>query len=138
MTSRKGALGPIPARRLHRQALADVPERFIRLTTAFLVPCFGAIAVIVTFSPEGPNTTTGRIIVVLIFLTTIPVGIAIARVHFGRVWRPHPLRRSRLRPILFVTYADIGLSAVLFTFSDHGAALFGTALFAIIGAFTAS
>lgn len=128
----------MPTRRLRRQALADVPERFIRLATAFLVPCFGAIAVIATFSPEGPHTTTRRIIVGLIFLTTIPVGIGIARMYFGRVWRPHPLRRSRLGPILFVVYADIGVSAVLFTFANHATALYGTALFAIIGAFTAS
>jgi two-component system cell cycle response regulator len=136
MTSHGDTSGYRP-RRLYRRALSDVPERFIRLSTAILVPCFGAIAVVTTLSPEGPNSTARRIIVGLIYLSTIPVGIVVARVHFGRVWRPHRITRGGPWPIAFVAYADIGVSGVLFTFVSHEAALLGTALFAIIGVFTA-
>lgn len=137
MTSYSGASGDRP-RRLYRRALSDVPERFIRLSTAVLVPCFGAIAVVTTLSPEGPNSTARRFIVGMIYLSTIPVGIAVTRMHFGKAWRPYRLSRGRPWPIAFVGYADIGVTGVLSTFVSHEGALFGTALFVVIGVFTAA
>jgi two-component system, cell cycle response regulator len=137
MTSYRGTsrYGP---RRLYRRTLSDVPERSIRLTTAILTPCFGAIAAVMTLSPEGPNSPTRRIIVGLIYLSTVPVGIVVGRMHFGKVWRPQRFTRNRPGPIAFVAYADVGLSTVLFTFVAHEAALIGAGLFAIIGVFTAA
>lgn len=43
-------------------------------------------------------------------------------------------RRSRFRVggALFVLYADVGVSVVVFSFVDHGLALTGTALFAVV------
>ena len=138
MTSVDGSLGERPARRLYRRALSDVPERFIRLATAIQVPLFGAIAVVMLFSPEGPNSATRRIIVGALYLTTIPVGIAVARMHFGKAWRPYRLARGHLGAIAIVAYADIGVTVVLFTLVNRESALYGTALFAIVGVFTAT
>jgi len=138
MTSHDGMSSYGHTRRLYRRALSDVPERSIRLTVAILTPCFGATAAVMTLSPEGPNSPTRRIIVVLTYLSTIPVGIVVARMHLGKVWRPQRFTRNRPGPIAFVAYADVGLSGVLFTFVAHEAALIGAGLFAVIGVFTAT
>jgi two-component system, cell cycle response regulator len=116
-------------------ALVDVPERSIRLTTAILVPCFAAIGVVAALSPEGPHSPTRLIVVGLIYATTVPVGFVIARTRLGKIWRQEPARHGQFVTMAFVGYADISLSAVLLTFVDRAAGIYGTALFAIIGVY---
>lgn len=117
--------------------LSQVPERTIRYVTAILVPGFASVCLIAMFSAEGPATICRRTIAILMCVTTIPVGIAIARMHFGKAWRPQSVKRVSSVPAV-VLYADFGLTAILFTFVDPEAALFGTAMFAIIGTLTAT
>jgi len=137
MASHKGP-SHYGTRRLYRGALSDVPERFIRLSTAILVPCFGAIAAGTMLSAEGPDSTPRRIVASLIYLSTVPVGIAVARMPFGKLWRPYRLTRTGPWLVAFIAYADIGVSATLFTFVNYEGALVGTALFATIGIFVAA
>ncbi len=118
--------------------LSQVPERTIRRVTAILVPGFAAVCLIAMFSAEGPATLCRRTIAVLMCVTTIPVGIAIARMHFGKAWRPQSVKRMSYSVPAVVIYADFGLTAILFTFVDPEAGLFGTAMFAIIGTLTAT
>mgnify|MGYP000149036543 FL=1 len=118
--------------------LSQVPERTIRYVTAILVPGFASVCLIAMFSSDGPATICRRTIALLVCVTTIPVGIAIARMHFGKAWRPQSVKRVRSSVTAIVIYADLGLTVILFTFVDPEAALFGTAMFAIIGTLTAT
>jgi diguanylate cyclase (GGDEF)-like protein len=128
------AVLPAP-RRAYWTALVDMPERSIRLTTAVLVPCFAVIGLIAAQSPGGPHTVPRLVLLGLIDATTIPVCLFVARTRLGKLWWREPTGAGQVLTTAFVGYADIGMAAVLFLFIDFEGALYGTALFAIIGVY---
>lgn len=85
---------------------------------------------------EGPTSTFGRIVVLSVSVSTVPAAVLIARANLTPIWWA---RRSRPWDgnHLFVLYGDVGVSAVLFTFTDAETALFGSLLFAILSAYVA-
>ncbi|MCV7228356.1 GGDEF domain-containing protein [Mycolicibacterium komossense] len=89
-------------------------------------------------SIEGPHSLTRRFIVIAIYATTIPVSSLIFRTRLDRLWRLRHTDRRHMLPRAFVCYGDIGLGAALFTFTDAEAAMYGAALFAIIGIYAAT
>ena len=115
--------------------LVEVPERAIRRITGLLVLCLGAIGVVSTLSQDGPPTGWQSAVVGAVCATTIPVGLFIARTPVNLGWRRQQTPRGKTLTIAFVAYADLGIGAVLLTFSDREGALYGTALFAIIGVY---
>lgn len=115
--------------------LVAVPERTIRLTTAALVLSFGAIGLMATLSASGPPDGWQHIAVTTVCATTIPVAVFLATTRLNLSWRRQLTRHGRLMTIAFVGYADVGLSAVLLTLSDREGALYGTALFAVVGVY---
>lgn len=113
-----------------------MPERLVRMSIAALVPVFGLIAMVMLVSGEGPTGTTGRVVLIVVAASTVPAAVVIARANLTPIWwarRTRPWGVSQL----FVLYGDLGVSAVLFTFSQPEAALFGTLLFAILSAWVA-
>lgn len=113
-----------------------MPERVFRFAIASFVLLFAAIGVVTLLTDEGPRPGADRVIAIAIMATTIPVGLAVSRYHLGAVWLSGSTR-THYAPILFVLYADLGLTGVLATFSSPKAALFGTALFAVTGMYAA-
>jgi diguanylate cyclase (GGDEF)-like protein len=122
-------------RRSRPRAPVEVPSRFIRVSTAILVPCFAATGLVEALSPQGPHSTTRLIIVGLVLATTIPVAALMVRPRMWLIGWQQPNRRGQLVTMAFIGYSDLGIAAVLFTFVDHEAAMYGTALFAIIGVY---
>ncbi|BBY26944.1 GGDEF domain-containing protein [Mycolicibacterium sediminis] len=115
--------------------LVEVPERFIRRTTALLVLCIGAIGLVTTFTAEGPHPGWQRVVVTAVCASTIPVGLFVAWTPLHLRWRRQLSRRGQLFTVAFVVYADVGIGAVLLTFADREGALYGTALFAVVGVY---
>lgn len=113
-----------------------MPERLVRMSIAALVPLFGLIAVLVLFSGEGPTGTAGRVVLIVVAASTVPAAVVIARANLTPIWwerRTRPWGVSQM----FVLYGDLGVCAVLFTFSRPETALFGAMLFAILSAWVA-
>jgi two-component system cell cycle response regulator len=133
------------ARRQHGNAERDLrfvgiglrmPERLIRLSIAAMVPTFGVIAAVMLFSGEGPTGPVSRWVWIVVIASTVPAGALVARANLTPIWWA---RRSRPWDVnhLFVLYGDVGVSAVLFTFSRPEAGLFGSLLFAILSVYAA-
>lgn len=113
-----------------------MPERLVRLSIAALVPLFGLIAMLVLLSGEGPTTTAGRAVLIVVAASTLPAAVVIARADLTPIWWARRARRWGVSQ-LFVLYGDLGVSAALFTFGQPETALFGTLLFAILSAWVA-
>ena len=126
------------SRREQRESLEQlrIRERLIRLGIAAFVPLFAVAGVFASLSERGPATPVRVAVVWIVFATTIPVAAIVGRMGLGSLWWS---RRDRYRVggALFVLYADVGVSVVLFSFVDHGLALTGTALFAVVSAYSA-
>lgn len=67
--------------------------------------------------------------------STIPVALFIAGTPLRLGWLSQLTRTSQLFTVWFVLYADLGIGLVLLTLSNREAALYGTALFAIVGVY---
>jgi two-component system, cell cycle response regulator len=111
-----------------------VPERLIRMSIAAMVPMFGAIAAVMMFSGEGPTSAVTQVVTIVVIASTIPASVVIARANLGPLWWT---RRSRPWGVntVFVLYADIGVSTILFAFTRPEAALFGALLLAIVSVY---
>lgn len=111
-------------------------EKRFRYAIAGFGLIFASFAVLLLLSAEGPRSPVEIAVACGFAATTIPVGIAMSRVHLGSVWWSH---RSRVHyaPEFFLLYADVGLTAVLLTLQTAAMALFGSTLFAIIGTYAA-
>ncbi len=111
-----------------------VPERLIRMSIAAMVPMFGAIAAVMMFSGEGPKGAAAQVVTIVVIASTIPAAVVVARAKLGPLWWT---RRSRPWGVntVFVLYADVGVSTVLFAFTRPEAALFGALLLAIVSAY---
>jgi two-component system, cell cycle response regulator len=113
-----------------------VPERLIRMSIAAMIPVFGLIAVVMLFSDEGPSGTVSRVVVIAVAASTVPAAVVMARANLTPIWWARTPRTLGVDQ-LFVAYGDIGVSIVLFTFSQPETALFGSLLFAIMSAWVA-
>lgn len=113
-----------------------LPERVFRYAIVGFILLFAVMGTVSMFSALGPAPGAPRIICAAICVTTVPVGVAMSRLHIGTLWWSKTAGPRWARP-LFVTYADLGLTGVLATFSAPSSSLFGTGLFAIIGAYVA-
>lgn len=102
-------------------------ERKVGVGISMLVPIFAVIGAVIMFSDDGPASLGGRVLCAAVLLSTIPV---------GAWWWTHGRDIVRM-PGWFVFYADVGVTAVLVTFSDRGLALHATVLFAVIGIYIA-
>jgi diguanylate cyclase (GGDEF)-like protein len=113
-----------------------MPERLIRLSIAAMAPIYGAIALVMYFSSEGPTSTATQCLWIVVIVSTVPAAVFVARVHLAPLWWS---RRSRPWDVnhLFVVYGDVGVSAILFTFSRPEAGLFGSLLLAILSVYAA-
>lgn len=125
--------------RLQQREILDgllLRESVFRYAIAAFVLVFGVIAMFSLASSDGPQTPVARGVVLVVSLTTLPVAIATTRLHLGSVWWS---QRARWQPAptLFVGYADTGLTVILAAFQNAAAALLGTALFAVVGAYAA-
>ncbi|MCV7015171.1 GGDEF domain-containing protein [Mycolicibacterium madagascariense] len=118
------------------EASLRVPERRIRYSISAMVPTFGLIAAVMMCGREGPASAAARAVVIVVVVSTLPVGVIIARSHLAPIWWT---RRSAPRALstLFVLYGDAGVSIVLFTLTSPEAALSGTPLLAILSAYAA-
>ncbi|MGJ6122268.1 GGDEF domain-containing protein [Mycolicibacterium sp. Y3] len=124
--------------RLQQREILDglvLREPVFRYAIAAFVLVFGVVGVLSLASTDGPQTPVARGVVLVVSLTTLPVAIATTRLHLGSVWWS---QRARWQPAptLFVAYADTGLTVIL-AFQNAAAALLGTALFAVVGAYAA-
>jgi diguanylate cyclase (GGDEF)-like protein len=106
------------------------------MSIAAMVPLFGAIAGVMMFSGEGPDSTASKVVAIAVVASTLPVGVVIARANLTPVWWTRDARPWGI-DTLFVLYGDIGVSIVLFTFGHPEAALFGALLFAILSVYVA-
>lgn len=113
-----------------------IRERLIRSSIAVFVPLFGLAGVLDMASDGGPSTPLRAAVAGTVLATTIPVGLLVARMHLGSMWLAYR-DRFNLGPAAFVAYADVGVIAVLACFDDHKFALTGTALLAIVSAYSA-
>ncbi len=102
-------------------------ERRVARGIAVLVPSFGLIGVIVMLSSDGPVGPAAVAACTAVLLSTIPV---------GAWWWLRSVDASHM-PGWFVIYADVGVSVMLLTFDDRDLALYGAALFAVIGTYIA-
>lgn len=111
-----------------------VPERLIRMSIAAMVPMFGAIAAIMMFSREGPKGAVAQAVTIVVIASTIPASAVIARANLGPLWWTRQSRSWGVNTV-FVLYADIGVSTILFAFTRPEAALFGAQLLAIVSVY---
>jgi two-component system cell cycle response regulator len=102
-------------------------ERRVARGIAVLVPSFGVIGAIIMLSDDGPVGTTAVLICTIVLLSTLPV---------GAWWWLRSVDASHM-PGWFVIYADVGVSGLLLTFADRDLALYGAALFSVIGTYIA-
>ncbi|MFI8567919.1 GGDEF domain-containing protein [Rhodococcus sp. NPDC078407] len=102
-------------------------ERRVARGIAVLVPSFGLIGVIVMLSSDGPVGPVAVVTCTAVLLSTIPV---------GAWWWLRSVDASHM-PGWFVIYADVGVSVMLLTFADRDLALYGAALFSVIGTYIA-
>ncbi|MCK8614103.1 GGDEF domain-containing protein [Gordonia sp. C13] len=112
-------------------------ERHIRYTIAGLVLVFGVVAALGLFTPYGGQGSLWRSLVLgTAAATTVPTAIAVSRVHLGVMWWT---KKSHVRGFnnAFVAYADIGVAVCLFAVADPRLALYFSALFAVIGSYSA-
>lgn len=126
-----------PRRRREQREVLDelnIREALFRYAIAAYVLMFGIGGVASIFVTGGPGPGAPRIVTIATCATCIPVSFMVARMHLGSVWWSN---RTRIRygPEVFVMYADLGLLLVLVTFSSGELALFGTALYAVTGAY---
>lgn len=114
-----------------------VRERHIRYTIAGLVLIFGIVGTLALFTPGGAQGSMWRSLVLAIAAaTTIPTAIAVSRVPLGVKWWT---KKSHVRGFnnVFVAYADVGLAVCLFATADPRLALYFSALFAVVGSYSA-
>ena len=114
-----------------------VRERHIRYTIAGLVLIFGIVGTLALFTPGGAQGSMWRSLVLAIAAaTTIPTAIAVSRVPLGVMWWT---KKSHVRGFnnVFVAYADVGLAVCLFATADPRLALYFSALFAVVGSYSA-
>lgn len=111
-------------------------EKRFRTAIAGFGLIFASFALLLLLSDEGPRSPVEIAVACGFAATTIPVGFAMSRIHLGSVWWSHRTR-VHYAPEFFLLYADVGLTAVLLTLQTAAMALFGSMLFAIIGAYVA-
>ncbi|MDS1116583.1 GGDEF domain-containing protein [Gordonia westfalica] len=114
-----------------------VRERHIRYTIAGLVLVFGIVGTLALFTPGGAQGSMWRSLVLAIAAaTTVPTAIAVSRVPLGVMWWT---KKSHVRGFnnVFVAYADVGLAVCLFATADPRLALYFSALFAVVGSYSA-
>lgn len=102
-------------------------ERRVARGIAILVPLFGLIGVTVMLSADGPVGPVAVAACTAVLLSTLPV---------GAWWWLRSVDASHM-PGWFVVYADVGVSVMLLTFDDRHLALYGAALFSVIGTYIA-
>lgn len=102
-------------------------ERRVARGIAVLVPSFGLIGAIAMLSADGPVGPAAVVVCLMVLLSTLPV---------GAWWWLRSADASHM-PGWFVVYADVGVSTMLLTFDDRDLALYGAALFAVIGTYIA-
>lgn len=105
-----------------------------RHAIAALTLAFGGLGLATLLSPDGaPPDSWSRVAVVALSVSTLPVAMIIARTPLGPGWW---LKRApRKINLVFVAYADIGLSIVVLTYRNVEGAFLLTGLFAVVGAY---
>lgn len=112
-------------------------ERHIRYTIAGLVLIFGVVGALGLFTPSGSQGSVWRSLILgTAAATTVPTAMAVSRVHLGEMWWT---KKSHVRGFnnVFVAYADIGVAVCLFAIADPRLALYFSALFAVVGSYSA-
>jgi two-component system cell cycle response regulator len=97
----------------------------VALGIAAQVPAFGLIGSVAMLSSDGPEGTVARILCVLVLCSTLPVG----------AWWCMRAGEASHMPGWFVMYADLGVAAILLSFTGRDLALNVAALFAVISVY---
>lgn len=111
-------------------------DRVWRYAIAALTIAFGAFGSVTIFIPDGAGDSQWRQITIgSICLSVFPASAIVARTPLGGAWWS---KGSRDRSsAAFVAYADVGLAGVVLCMQNAQAALIGTGLFSVIGAYVA-
>lgn len=96
----------------------------IRSVFALATLIFALTSSIMLFSPRGPQTVEARLWVVFVLFVQVGVAVALVKCHVP----------NKAGFIGFGVFGDVGLASVL-AFYDTTAAIIGSALFVIIGAY---
>lgn len=125
--------GGAPAPLLRRITMQDWVWRY---AIAALTIAFGAFGSVTVLLPDGAGDSQWRrVTIALICLSVLPASAVVARTPLGPAWWS---KRSRNRGnVAFVAYADLGLAGVVLCMLNAQAALIGTGLFSVIGAYVA-
>ncbi len=123
----------MPDQLLRRIALQDGVWRY---AIAALTVAFGAFGSVTILMPDGAGDSSWRRVAIgLICLSVLPASAIVARTPLGGAWwSKGTLSRGS---VAFVAYADIGLAGVVLCLQNAEAALVGTGLFSVIGAYVA-
>ncbi|NMD56420.1 MULTISPECIES: sensor domain-containing diguanylate cyclase [Tsukamurella] len=114
----------------------EMQDRVWRYAIAALTVAFGAFGSVTMVIPDGAGDSPWRRITIgLICLSVIPAATIVARTPLGGAWWSKGARNKG--SIAFVAYADLGLAGVVLCMQNAQAALIGTGLFAVIGAYVA-
>jgi diguanylate cyclase (GGDEF)-like protein len=108
-----------------RQIRLGANERSTCNAIAVMTLGFGIVSMFVVLSDEGPTSTLGLIVALVVAGSTVPVAL----------WW---YRRGRLRTLMspwFVVYADAGVTINSLLFHSRDLSLFATNLFVVIGYF---
>ncbi|CAM3440856.1 diguanylate cyclase domain-containing protein [Tsukamurella hominis] len=114
----------------------ELRDQLWRYAIAALTLGFGAFGAVTIVIPDGAGDSRWRQIAIgLICLSVIPASTLVARTPLaGALWSKGTRGKGS---IAFVAYADIGLAGVVLCMQNAQAALIGTGLFAVIGAYVA-
>lgn len=128
------ALGAGTPRHLLRRI--ELRDQLWRYAIAALTVAFGAFGSVTIVIPDGAGDSRWRQITIgLICLSVIPASAIVARTPLaGALWSKGARSKSS---IAFVAYADAGLAGVVLCMQNAQAALIGTGLFSVIGAYVA-
>lgn len=118
-------------------AVVGAHERGARLGIIALTLTFGVIGTLSVFMPQGAYGSPVRMtLLAVISATTVPAAFLVTRMQLSAHWFARPGSLLGLNN-LFVIYADVGVTAALVTLRDPHLAMFGTALFAVVGGYVA-
>ena len=111
----------------------ETPNSLLRLGVVVQTLLFGLVGIATTFTRDGPTEGFGTVLTYAVCVSTVPVAWVMSRADFGMDWW------SRRSPVnnWFVVYCEIGVTVVTATYADPLAAIQGSMLLALVGAYAA-